>query len=119
MMEPYKGTPVVSYHRDWIYFVKRHGLRMVGYVEPRETIPPSAGEVASLVQRIKDNRVKLILTSHWQPQKISREIGRQTGASVVTLPSTIGPEIGVEDFFQLFDKIYGTMSEALRQATGK
>jgi len=119
MMAPYKGTPVISYHRDWIYLTKRHGLNLIGYIEPRETIPPSASEVASLVRRMKEEGVKLILTSHWQPQKISQEISRQTGAKLVTLPSTIGEEIGVKDFFDLFEKIYTTMAQALKEITGR
>ncbi len=119
MMAPYKGTPVISYHRDWIYFTKRHGLNLIGYIEPRETIPPSASEVASLVRRMKDEGVKLILTSHWQPRKISQEISRQTGAKLVTLPSTIGEEIGVRDYFDLFEKIYTTMAQALKEITGR
>ncbi|MBI3990314.1 MAG: zinc ABC transporter substrate-binding protein [candidate division NC10 bacterium] len=119
MIAPYKGVPVISFHRDWIYFTKRYGLNLIGYIEPRETIPPSASEVASLVRRMKDEGVKLILTSHWQPQKISQEIARQTGVTLVTLPSTIGEEIGVKDFFDLFEKIYTTMAQALKEVTGK
>jgi ABC-type Mn2+/Zn2+ transport system ATPase subunit/ABC-type Zn uptake system ZnuABC Zn-binding protein ZnuA len=45
-MKPFRGMPIVSYHRDWIYLIDRHGLHLDGYIEPRETIPPGAGDLA-------------------------------------------------------------------------
>lgn len=116
MMAPYKGLKVVSYHRDWIYLTKRHGLDLFAYIEPRETIPPSAGEVAALVKKMRDKRIPLVLVSPWQPQKISKEIARQTGARFVSLPSTVDERFGAKDYIGLFDVIYGELTKALQGA---
>jgi ABC-type Zn uptake system ZnuABC Zn-binding protein ZnuA len=116
MMTPFKGTNVVSYHRDWIYLAKRHGLSLFAYIEPRETIPPSAGEVAMLVKRMKEKHIPLVLVSPWQPQKISREIARQTSAQFLSLPSTVDERLGATDYIALFDVIYGELTKAYKAA---
>lgn len=116
MMAPYKGVKVVSYHRDWIYLTKHHGLELAAYIEPRETIPPSASDVAILVKRIKEERIPLILISPWQPQKISREIAKQTGAAFLSLPSTVDARLGVKDYIDLFDVVHTQLTRALQEA---
>ena len=115
-MLPYRGTPVVSYHRDWIYLIQRHGLNLIGYVEPRETIPPSAGEVVNLILRMRKAKVKLIMTSPWQNQRIPHEIAQKTGAIHLSLPSSVGTDVGAKDYIDMFDVIYGKLITALKQA---
>lgn len=115
-MAPFKGTKVVSYHRDWIYLIKRHGLNLIGYVEPRETIPPSAGELAALAIKMKKNSVNVIMTSPWQNQRIPAELAKITGATHLSLPSSVGPDVGVKDYINLFEIIYGKLVPALKAA---
>jgi len=114
MMEPFKGAPIVTYHRDWIYLIKRHNLKHMGYIEPRETIPPSAAETAALVQKIKSQKVKFILTSPWQNLRIPQEIARQTGATHLVLPSSVGEDVGVKDYIDLFEVVYGKLTATLK-----
>src|SRR5438105_10359451 len=33
-MEPYQGSPVVTYHKNFVYFANRFGLKQFGTVEP-------------------------------------------------------------------------------------
>lgn len=115
MMAPYRGVKLVSYHRDWIYLTQRHGLEIAAYIEPRETIPPSASDVATLVKRIRAESIPLILVSPWQPQRISREIANQTGAAFLSLPSTVDPRLGVRDYIDLFDVVYAQLSRVLQE----
>src|SRR5881296_1418919 len=52
-MKPLHGRMVVTYHRSWPNFVRRFGLQVVGYVEPRPGIPPSPGHTIELIQMMK------------------------------------------------------------------
>jgi len=113
LMVMFRGVKIVSYHRDWIYLTNRHGLEIVAYIEPRETIPPSAGDAARLIKLVKDKDIPLILISPWQPQRASREIARQSGAKVLSLPSAVDSRLGTRDYIQLFDVIYTQLSRAL------
>lgn len=116
MMEPFKGTQVVSYHRSWNYLARRHNLKIFDYIEPKETIPPSAAYMASLVDRMKRNRVKIILAETYQNRKIVEEIARLTGAKPLILPASVSEDLGIRDVFQLFDKIYQELTQALQAA---
>jgi zinc/manganese transport system substrate-binding protein len=48
-MLPLRGTPIVTYHKNWVYFFKLFGLEEAGNVEPKPGIPPSAKHVLTLL----------------------------------------------------------------------
>jgi len=45
-LAPYRGRPVATYHKSWIYFADWAGLEMVAFVEPKPGIPPNPAHVA-------------------------------------------------------------------------
>jgi ABC-type Zn uptake system ZnuABC Zn-binding protein ZnuA len=116
MLEPFKGLPLVSYHRSWNCLAKRHGLRLVAYIEPKETVPPSAAYMATLIDRMKKQGVKLILAEPYQNKGIVQEVARLTGATPLFLPDSVSEDLGIRDVFQLFDRIYQKLSQALQAA---
>jgi len=94
--EAFEGTGIVSYHRSWTYLARRHGLKIVAYVEPNEPLilavtnvsnPPDRDEKAAVIAKMGQNRVKLIVAETYYDPAIPQEIARATGASVLTLPS--------------------------------
>ncbi len=44
-MMPLRGTAIVTYHKNWVYFVRLFGLEEAGTVEPKPGIPPSPKHV--------------------------------------------------------------------------
>lgn len=116
MMEPFKGMPIVTYHRSWEYLARRHGLVVFGYVEPKETLPPSAAHLASLVDRMKRSGVKVVLAEPYQNRQITEEVARLAGARALILPTSVSEDAATRTVFQLFDKIYQDLAQAL-QAT--
>ncbi len=116
LMEPFRGMQLVSYHRSWNYLLRRHGLKVFDYIEPKETLPPSAAYMASLVDRMKRSGVKVILAETYQNRSIIDEIARQTGAKALVLPSSISEDQGIRTVFDFFDRIYGEIAAALRAA---
>lgn len=113
-MAPYKGTPVVSYHRDWIYLIERYGFKLVGYVEPRETSRPDSNHIKLLVAQMTEAKAKLLLTSPWQNRLAQDEIVKKTGVINVSLPSTVGPVANLNDYISMFDTIHSKLLEALK-----
>jgi len=113
-MEPYKGVQLVTYHRTFNYLARRHGFIIFAYIEPRETVPPSAGYMASLIQRMKNNAIKLVLVEHYQNKKLAQEVAHQSGATLVTLPTSVDEELGISDYIQMLDRIYGELINALK-----
>jgi zinc/manganese transport system substrate-binding protein len=114
LMAPFRGMPLVSYHRSWNYLARRHGMTVVAYVEPKETIPPNAAYMASLVDRMKRQGVKIVLAETYQDKRILDEVARRAGAKAVVLPASVSEDLGIRDVFQLFDRIYRELSQALQ-----
>lgn len=114
MLAPYRGSKVVTYHRSWSNFVKRYGLDVVGFVEPKPGVPPSPSHIFSLIQLMKEQKVKVILVEPYFDLKTPQSIADRTGAKVVVLyPSVLGrPELG--DYSRLFDRNIAALVDALR-----
>lgn len=113
-MEPYRGRKVVTYRRSWPNFLKRFQLVSVGEIEPRPGIPPSRSHTRELINVMKRENVKVILVEPYFEGKTPNAIARETGAKVVVLPSSVGGEKGVTDYFKLFDYDLTLLSSALK-----
>lgn len=112
-MAPYRGTQVVSYHRSWPNFIKRFGLEVVGYVEPKPGIPPTPQHTLALINQMRRDNIKLILVEPYFDLKTPRSIARATGAEVLVLLPSVGGEKEVTDYFKLFDYDIGLLTAAL------
>jgi zinc/manganese transport system substrate-binding protein len=116
LMEPFRGMQIVSYHRSWNYLLRRHGLKVFDYIEPKETLPPSAAYMASLVDRMKRSGVKIILAETYQNRSIIDEVARLTGAKALVLPSSVSEDQGIRTVSEFFDRIYRELVPALQAA---
>lgn len=75
-------TKFVSFHPAWAYFAHRYGLEQIGVVEELPGKEPSAGEIAELVDLIKEEGVKVIFTEPQFSPKAAETIAEETGAEV-------------------------------------
>jgi zinc/manganese transport system substrate-binding protein len=108
-MAPLKGTKVVTYHTTWSYFNKRFGLILIGTVETKPGIPPSAAYTTTLMADMKKHGVKAVMTTSYYPSRFTDLIHRETGATVLVLPSSVGGSKEATDYFALFDTTIAQM----------
>jgi len=105
-LSPYQGRKIVNYHDAWPYFVRRFGLRVLGCIEPKPGIPPTASHVASLIERIKAEKQPVVIAdAAFYPDKAAKTIAARTGCEFVVIPSSVGGAKGADDFLSLFDHI--------------
>jgi ABC-type Zn uptake system ZnuABC Zn-binding protein ZnuA len=102
-LEPFRGAPVVVYHREWAYLLARFGIRQVDTVEDRPGIPPSPGHLVQLVRRMRDERIKVILVSSWNDRRTAERVAAEAGAKVVLLAHGAGALKGTGSYFDFFD----------------
>ena len=114
MLEPFKGTKVVVYHPQWIYFLTRFGLVEDGWVEERPGIPPSPGHLTRLVRRMKDDRVPVLIYAAWNDRALANRVAAEAGAKPVLLAPLVGGVKGVDSYIGTFDYNVKTLAEALR-----
>jgi len=102
-MLPLRGTLIVTYHKNWIYFVKLFGLEEAGTVEPKPGIPPSPKHVTSLINLMKERNIGIILAANYFDEQKIRTVATRTGAEAVIVPLYVGGADGTEDYFKLVD----------------
>lgn len=115
---PFRGRKVVTYHRSWPNFCERFGLAVVDYVEPRPGIPPTPSHTLELINRMKQEGVKLILVEPYFDLRTPNSIARATGGKVVVMLPSVGGVKDVTNYFQLFDYDIGLLAKSF-QAVGQ
>lgn len=100
-----KGKKFVAYHKLFEYLAAEYGFQLVGYVEAKPGIPPSAAHVEKLIEAMKSNKPAGILTTSYYGKKEAESIATKTGVKVIVLPSDVGSMKGTDDWFAFMDKI--------------
>lgn len=116
MMGPHRGLKVVTYHRTWPNFAERFGLEVIGYVEPRPGIPPSAAHTRDLAQEMRRRDVKILLVEPYVDLKTPHAIARDAGARVLVMPPSVGGAKEATSYLALFDHAVNLLIAALRES---
>ncbi len=102
-MAPFKGSKIIAYHNEWVYFETRFGLDIVDFMEPKPGIPPSPSQLVKVIKEVKANNIKVIISSPYFTTSSSDVVAKQTGVKVLTLATSVGAFDSVKDYFDLFD----------------
>jgi zinc/manganese transport system substrate-binding protein len=114
-LAPYRGAKIVTYHNSWPNFVRRYGLNVIAYVEPKPGVPPSPSHTFELINQIKREGVKVIAMEPYFDHKTPQSIAERTGAKLVVLyPSVGGAKSGTDDYISLLDVNVAALVEALK-----
>lgn len=113
-LAPYRGAKIVTYHRSWTNFVRRYGLDVIDFVEPKPGVPPSPSHLFELVQTMKAQKVKVILVEPYFDLKTPNSIAEKTGAKVIVMYPSVGGAPGLDDYITLFDHNVKALAEGLR-----
>jgi ABC-type Zn uptake system ZnuABC Zn-binding protein ZnuA len=98
-----RGTPIVTYHKNWVYFMRLFGLEEAGTVEPKPGIPPSPQHVTNLVEQMRARNIGILLAANYFDEQKIRTVAGRVGADAVIVPLYVGGMEGVEDYFELVD----------------
>lgn len=101
--EPFRGKKVIAYHKNWAYFTETFGLDVVGYIEPKPGIPPSAKHVQHMIQTIEDQQIKLMLVASYFEKNSPQSIADKTGIEALFLPLYVKAIPEITDNFKLVD----------------
>lgn len=81
---PADRRKLVTSHDAFPYFAHAFGFEIVGFAEPEPGKPPSAGELAKLVENVRSAHVPAIFSEAGGSPQLAETVGRETGAKVVT-----------------------------------
>jgi len=102
-MRPYAGTKVVDEHSLWPYFSRRFGIQVIGHMEPLPGVPPTTKHLGELVERMRAEKVPLVLTSVFYDPRHARFVSERTGAKVVNMAHQVGAREGTDDYLSMID----------------
>lgn len=114
IMEPWRGTKILTYHKSYEYFAKRFGLVIVGQLEPRPGFEPTPVHISSLIPKAKEEAVKLVFIEPFRPRKTPEYVANAIGAKLLILPEKVGGNESVKTYFDLFDYDIEQITAALK-----
>lgn len=107
-LAPWRGARIVVVHDSWSYFAERFGFKIVAAAEPNPGVPPSPGELAALLGRLRGSDVRLLIADPHSDPSLVRQIADKGGVKAVTLlPSG-------RDYVGLFEENVQRLSQALK-----
>jgi len=117
-MEPYKGTGIVPYHKNFTYFIDRFGLKEFGTVEPKPGIPPTPRHIAELAEAMKQSGIGVVVYEPYYKADASNEVAKRAGGIAIELASEVGGMPGTDDVFTKFDVLIRSLAGALAGRPG-
>jgi len=100
-----KGKRFVAYHRFFEYLAQEFGFQIVGYVEEKPGIPPSAGYIEKLIEDMKRLKPDAIITTTYYGKDEINALSQKIGVKSIVLPHDVGSAPGVNDWFSLMDTV--------------
>lgn len=100
---PFRDKKIMAYHKNWSYFVRDYGLQVIDFVESKPGIPPSAKHVHKVVQKIKAQKIELLLVASYFEKNSAEMIEQRTGIKAVFLPISVGGVPEATDIFTTMD----------------
>ena len=110
--QPLRGMRLVPYHKDSVYLIHWLGMVEVMDIEPKPGVPPSAGYLSELVERITRDGADAITRSMYTDPKAPQWVAQHTHVPLVDLPYTVGGTPGASDLFGLFDDMIARLKQA-------
>jgi ABC-type Zn uptake system ZnuABC Zn-binding protein ZnuA len=112
------GRPAVEDHKLWEYFARRFGLRPIATLEPLPGIAPTTRHLAEVVEEMKVDQARLILSSAYFDPRHARWVAERTGARIVPLAHQVGAREGTSDYLSTVDYNVRALQEALGASGG-
>jgi zinc/manganese transport system substrate-binding protein len=111
-----RGKPVVAWHTSWRYFAEYNGMNIVAFVEPKPGVPPSPSHLYTVIQTVKKTGAKVIVMEPFYDRKVADLIAKQTGATVLILPPSVGGLRGapVNDYISLMKYDMSRLAAAVK-----
>lgn len=105
-----KGKKFIAYHRDLSYLADDFGFQIIGYIEPKPGIPPSAAHLEKIVETMKREKPDAVINStSTQGMQAVLFLSQKTGVKGVTIPGDVGSTEQANDWFSFMDQVLSAL----------
>ncbi len=98
-----RGVKIITHHLAWVYMTHWLGLEVVEHLEEKPGIPPTAGHLTKLLNRLEDQDIEFIVRATYQSARPSKWLSERAGIPNLVIPHTVGATDGAKDLFSMFD----------------
>jgi zinc/manganese transport system substrate-binding protein len=100
-----KGKKYIAYHKLFEYLAREYGFQILGYIEPKPGIPPSAGHIEEMIELMKKTKPDAVIATYVAGRKEAEALSVKTGIRSVVLPQDVGANENAKDWFSLMDEV--------------
>ncbi len=112
--EPLNGLEVITYHKTYVYFADRFGMKIAGELEEKPGIPPPPQHRDAVVDQIKREGIKLILNDNFYSREAADYVASKTGAKVVITYVDVGATEDVKTYEELISFLLDELVHAVQ-----
>lgn len=116
---PLRGKKIVAYHKNISYFSQLFGFEVVDYLEPKPGIPPSPGHIASVMEKMRTQKIRVMWAENYFDVGQVRKVAQKVNAIPVIVALAPGGQPEMKTFFDQFDIWLRELNKAFRQAEGR
>lgn len=108
------GMRLASHHLSFSYLVGWLDLDVVATLEPKPGVPPSAGQLAKILEQLTPNPPEAVMRTPYENERPSEWLSDRLKIPQLKLPYTIGGRDDVTDFFSLYDATLSMLEDIRR-----
>lgn len=107
-----KNLPVITYHKTYIYFADRFGLRIRGELEEKPGIPPPPQHRDAVVEQAKREGIRVILNDNFYSTEAADYVAAKTSVKVVVTYVDVGASEDVDTYEKLITYLIEKLTQA-------
>lgn len=96
---------VITYHKTFVYFLNRFGIQLVGTLEPKPGLPPTASHVMTLIKEAKNQNVQCILNENHFETIAAQRLAKDHPMKIMSLSTEVGGSPKAKDYVALIEEI--------------
>lgn len=102
---------LVVHHNQWVYLTRWLGMNTLASLEPKPGVPPNAGYLSELKQKLAATQVKAIIRAPIDDERPSEWLAAETGEPALALPFTVADPEDAQALDKMFDAILGQLGK--------
>lgn len=108
---------IITFHEAFPYFAKEFNLNIAGVIQIEPDSEPSAKEIESIIQTIKDNNITTLFTEPQYSSKVANTIATETGSKIYELDPIVtgnATSDAYDDYINKMKENLNVLKEALK-----
>ena len=112
LFKKHANVKFLDYHDEFLYISKRYNLKIIDHIEEKPGVPPSIGRKNLIIEKMKQQKIKYIITTPWNDLGVCKSIAEKVNGKVIVLPVKTNSAPNTDDYLKTIE----TWSQILNQA---